>query len=107
MDIQKQSEIDLTVRSFAYMAKQLAGSQVALAPAEQYERIAREAENHRSALRLVYRDVLEMVGQALRWRKLTKAESRQLCEATAQMVEKGQQEITSIAGKYAPQRMAA
>jgi len=102
MDIQPKFEADLTVKSFAYAAGQLARSQASLAPSAQYERILNEAEKHRSALRLVLRDAFEMAEQAVRKHTLTKAECHQLRESTAQTIEQAQQAITRIAAQYAP-----
>ena len=107
MDIQPKFEADLTVRSFAYAAEQLARSHAALAPSAQYERILAAAEKHRSALRLVQRDVFEMAEQGLRKQTLTKAEFRRMCDNAAQVLSQAQQTISRIAAQYAPQRLAA
>ena len=107
MDIQPQFEADLTVRSFAYAAGQLARTHASLAPSAQYERILGEAEKHRSALRLVQRDVFEMAEQGLRKQTLTKAEFHQMCETAAQAIAQAQQAIARIAAQYAPQKLAA
>ena len=107
MDIQPKFNADMTVRSFAYAAKQLAISQASLAPSVQYERILAEAEKYRSALRLVQRDAFEMAEQDLRKATLTKAEFHQVCETAVQAIAQAQQAISRIAGQYAPQRLAA
>jgi hypothetical protein len=107
MNIQTKFETDLTVRSFAYMARQFARSPAALAPSVQYEQILNEAEKHRSALRLMQRDVVEMLGQGLRKQTLTKAEFHRLRETAAQTIAQAQQAITVIAAQYAPQKLAA
>lgn len=107
MDIQPKFEADLTVKSFAYAAKQLARSQASLAPNAQYERILAEAEKHRSALRLVQRDAFEKAEQELRMHTLTKAEVNQMLEAAIQAVSHAQQAITRIAAQYAPHKLAA
>lgn len=107
MDIQPKFDADMTVRSFAYAAKQLAISQASLAPTAQYERIVAEAEKYRSALRLVQRDAFEMAEQGLRKQTLTKAEFHQVCETAVQAVSQAQQAISRIAAQYAPQKLAA
>lgn len=106
MKIETKIDTDLTVQSFAYMARKLASSSAAAASA-QYEQILSEAEKHRCALRLMRRDALEMAEQGLRKRALTKADFVRLDETTAQAVTQAQQAITRIAEQYAPQRMAA
>lgn len=98
-------DADLTVRSFAYVAKQLA--QGATAPSALYEQILAEAEKHRSALRLMRRDMVEKIDAALRSRTVTQGEFQRLCDAAAQKIELAQQAITRIAMQYAPQRLAA
>jgi hypothetical protein len=107
MNIQANFEIDLTVRSFAYVAQQLAQTPSTRAASTQYEQILDEAERHRSALRLVQRDVFEMVEQQLREQTLTQVEFHQLREAAAQTIAQAQQAITRIAAQYAPHRLAA
>lgn len=100
MKIQVTSDTDLIVRSFAYVAKQLA-------PSVQYEQILGEAEKHRSALRLLQRDAHEMAEQALRKHALTKMESERMRDAASQAIAQGQQAISRIAAQYAPHRHAA
>lgn len=107
MDIQPKFDADMTVRSFAYTAKQLATLHASLAPSALYERILAEAEKHRSALRLVQRDAFEMAQQGLRKQALTKAEFHQVCDAAVQAVSQAQQAVTRIAAQYAPQKLAA
>lgn len=107
MDIQPKFEADLTVRSFAYAAKQLAHAHASLAPSAQYERILSEAEKHRSALRLVQRDAFEMADQELRKHVLTKAEFQHKRETVAQVIAQAQQAIARIAAQYSPQKLAA
>jgi hypothetical protein len=107
MDIQPKFSADLTVRSFAYTAQQLARTRSSLTPSAQYERILGEAAKHRSALRLVQRDVLEMTEQGLRKQTLTKAECHQLREIAAQAIGQAEQAISRIASQYSPHRMAA
>lgn len=102
MIMQAKFETDLTVRSFAYIAEQLARS-----PAAQYDQILSEAEKHCSALRLAQRDIFEMMEQELRKRTLTKAEFLQLRESAAQTVAQARNAITRIAAKYAPRKLAA
>lgn len=107
MTIQTKLEADLTVRSFAYVARRLAKSSAALASSAQYERILAEAEKHRSALRLVQRDVFEMAEQGMRKQALTKAEFDRLRETTAKTIARAEQSIARIAAQYAPHKLAA
>lgn len=107
MNIPTKFDTDLTVRSFAYAAKQLARSPGAPAPSALYEQILGEAEKYRSALRMVQRDVFEMAEQCLRRQTLTKSEFDRVRDAAEQTIAKAQQAITRIAAQYAPQRLAA
>jgi hypothetical protein len=107
MDIQTKFDTDLTVRAFAYVARQLARSSAALTPSAQYEQILAEAEKHRSALRLVQRDMFELAAQGLRNQTLTKSEFLRLRDTAAQTLEQAQAEITGIAAQYAPHKLAA
>lgn len=107
MNVQTKFRTDLTIQSFAFVARQVAKSSIALAPSALYAQILSEAEKHRSALRLVQRDVFEMAEQELRKHTLTKTEYRQLCETAAQIVVRAQQEISRILAQYAPQKLAA
>lgn len=100
MKIQIKFDTDLVVRSFAYVAKKMG-------PSAQYEQILGEAEKHRSALRLIQRDVNEMAEQGLRKHALTKIESDRMRETAAQAIAQGLQAITRIAAQYAPHRQAA
>jgi hypothetical protein len=102
MNNQAKFETDLTVLSFAYVARQLARP-----PSAQYEQILGEAEKHRIALRLVQRDVFERMAEGLRKQALTQAEFRRLCETAAQTIAQAQQAITRIAAQYAPHQLAA
>lgn len=94
------SDADLIVRSFAYVAKQLA-------PSVHYEQILGEAERHRSALRLLQRDAFEMAEQGVRRHALTKTESDRMREAATQAIAQGQQAISRITAQYAPHKQAA
>lgn len=105
MSIQNKFETDLTVRCFTYVAKQLA--QGSASPTTLYEQILGEAEKHRSALRLMQRDMLEKVEADLRNRTLTRVEFHQLCDAALQKIDQAQQAVTRITAQYAPQRLAA
>lgn len=107
MNTHTQFEPDLTVQSFAYSARQLARSSAALAPSAQYEQILGEAEKHRSALRLMQRDVFEMTEQGLRKQTLSRAEFQRVREAAARKIDQAQQAISRIAAQYAPHRLAA
>jgi hypothetical protein len=107
MNLRTEIDINLTVRSFAYVAKQLARSSSALGLSARYEQILSEAEKHRSALRLVQRDVFEMAEQELRHQTLTSAECQKVRETAAQRIARAQQTITRIAAQYAPHKLAA
>jgi len=100
MNIYSQLDTDLIVRSFAHVAKQLS-------VAAQQDHIFSEAEKHRSALRMMQRDVFETAEQELRRKMLTKAEFQQLRERAVQKATQGQDAITRIAAQYAPHRLAA
>lgn len=100
MNIQIKFETDLIIRSFGYVAKQMA-------PSAQYEQILGEAEKHRSALRLLQRDVFEMTEAGWRKKTLTQAEFRRVRETAAKMIEQGQQAITRITAQYATHKLAA
>jgi len=100
MNIQAKLDSALIVRSFAYVAKQLARS-------GQYGNIPSEAEKHLGALRMVQRDVFDMTGQGLRERTLTRAQFQRLRDAAVQATTQGQQAITRVAAQYVPHRLAA
>lgn len=102
-----QARLDLTVRSFAYVAEQLVRSSTALASSARHELILREAEKHRAALRLIQRNVIEMTGQELRKQALTKIESNRLRKSVTQATAQAQQAINRIAAQYAPHKVAA
>jgi hypothetical protein len=104
MKTQTQFDIDLTVRSFAYVAEQLTRSPAVLAPSAQYEQILSEAEKHRSALRLVRRDTFEMVEEAFRNQTMTKSQFHQSRKAAERAIEQAQEAITHIAAQYAPHK---
>ena len=107
MTIKTKFEADLTVRSFAYVAEHLAKSPAGLAPSTYYERILNEAERHRSALRLVQRNVYEMTEQCLRQQTLTKGECQRVRETAARTIARAQETISRIVAQYAPQMLAA
>lgn len=106
MNVQAKFGTDLTVRSFAYVAKQLAKSST-LAPSALYAQILGEAEKHRSAVRLVQRDAFEIAERDLRKHTLTKTEYQELLKTVTQKAAQAQQEISRIAAQYAPQKLAA
>lgn len=106
MNVQAKFGIDLTVRSFAYVARQLAKTST-LAPSALYAQILGEAEKHRSAIRLVQRDAFEMAERGLRKQTLAKTEYHQLLQTVTQTATQAQQEIARIAEQYAPQKLAA
>ena len=105
--MQTKMETDLTVRSFAYVAEQVARSLAALGACAQYEQILSEAERHRSALQLAQRDAFETLEQRLREHALTQTEFSRMRESAARTVAKAQQAISLIAERYAPRKMAA
>lgn len=107
MDLQTKFETDLTVRSFAYVAKRLAHSLAMLSPSALYEQILGEAEKHSSALRLVQRDVLNMLEFERRKGQLSDTEILRLREYTEHTVSQAKQAIDLIASQYAPQKLAA
>lgn len=107
MNIKTEIETDLTVQSFAYMARQLARSPAAPGHSARYAQILGEAEKHCSALRLVQRDVFEMAEHGLRKQTLTKAEFDRMRETATQAIAHAQQAITRIAAQYAPHKLAA
>ena len=102
MNTQTKFQIDLTVRSFAYVAKQLGAS-----PSAQFAQILNEAERHRQALRLVQRDVLEFANQQWRERTLTEAAFLRIRKEATQVIEQAQGKISRIAAQYSPQKLAA
>jgi hypothetical protein len=102
MKFQTKFQIDLIVRSFAYVAKKLA-----LSPCNQHEQILNEAERHRQALRLLQRDVFELTSQKLREQALTETASTRRRKATARAVEQAQATLTRVAAQYAPHKLAA
>lgn len=106
MTVQARLETDMTIRSFAYVAKQLASSS-ALDSCTLYGQLLAEAEKYRSALRLMQRDAFEMAEQDLRKQTLTKAEFTQVRETASRTIAQAQQSITRIAAQYAPQQLAA
>lgn len=102
MNTQTKFQIDLTVRSFAYVAMQLATS-----PSAQFAQILNEAERHRQALRLVQRDVLELANQQWRERALTETAFQRLRKEATRIIEQAQEKISRIAEQYSPQKLAA
>ena len=102
MKFQTKFQINLTVRSFAYVAKQLA-----VMPSVQHEQILIEAAKHCQALRLVQRDVFEMADQKLRERALTETAFHRRRKATTLAVAQAQEKISRIAMQYAQHRLAA
>lgn len=107
MDTKLKRRTDLTVQSFSYVAGKLAQSADQMTLAALYEEILAEAEKHRSALRLVQRDVFDFVNQGLRSKTLTEARFRRMRDMAARTTALAQDAITRIASQYAPQKMAA
>jgi hypothetical protein len=107
MDPKVKRRTDLTVQCFAYVAGKLAPSTDPLLSTTLYEQILAEAERHRSALRLIQRDVFDFVNEGLRTRTLSDARCRRIRDAVAKTIGLAQDAITRIASQYAPQKMAA
>ncbi len=107
MNIQARAEIDLTIRSFAYVARKLAETSGGITASTPHAQLVGAAEKHRSALRLLKRDVIERAEQGVRKQALSKEEFRQLREAMTQAVTQAQEAITSIMAQYAAQKLAA
>jgi len=95
-------DTDLTVQSFAYMANKLARS-----PGVQYEQILSVAENHRSALRLIQRDVIDLVQAELAKQNVAVSDYQRIRKTIARKIDQAQQAITRIAAQYAPYALAA
>jgi hypothetical protein len=107
MDTKLKRRTDLTVQSFSYVAGKLAQSADQLLLTALYEEILAEAEKHRSALRLIQRDVFDFVSEGLRTKTLTEARFRRVRDIATKTTELAQDAITRIASQYAPQKMAA
>ena len=107
MDTKLKRRADLTVQSFAYVAGKLAQSGDPLVSTSLYEQILGEADKHRSALRLLQRDVFDFVSECLRSKTLTEARFRRVRDTAAKTTELAQDAITRIASQYAPRKMAA
>jgi hypothetical protein len=107
MNKDTEFDTDLTVQSFAYVAKQLARSSTALTGSAQYQEILNEAERHRNALRLMQRDAFDLAEQGLRKKTLSKAEYQQARAHAARSIAQAQQAIMHIAAEYAPHKLAA
>ncbi|TFW10141.1 hypothetical protein E4K72_02420 [Oxalobacteraceae bacterium OM1] len=106
MNTETKFESVLTVRSFAYVAKQLARTPEG-APAARYEQILGEADKHRSALRLLRRDAFDTAAQGQRDGLLTRAEAERIRQSAIATVAQAEHLISRIAAQYAPQRLAA
>lgn len=105
--MQTKVQIDLIVRSFAYVAQQRSLSPATLAAAAQYEQILTEAEKHRQALRLIQRDVFDMAYQKLRTQALTKLAYDRKRRGVSVAVERALGEISRISAQYSPHKLAA
>lgn len=105
MDVQATSHAAAIVRSFAYVAKQLAGNTV-VTPA-QYKQIHGEALKHESALNLLRRDVVEHARHALRNRSITRIEYRSACVTAEHAIAKAKKEITRTLAEFADYALAA
>jgi hypothetical protein len=98
---------DLTVQSFSYVAGKLAQSSDSRMMTSLYEQILAEAEKHRSALRLMQRDVADLTNEGLRTRTLSDVRAQRIRDTATKTIELAQDAITRILSQYAPQRMAA
>jgi hypothetical protein len=107
MNIQTKHQIDLTVKSFAYVAKKLTEISAAQSATAPYEQIQTEAKRHRHALLLVQRDVFDRADQELRNRNLNKAKFDRLRKAAAQTFDQALATIGRIAAQYSEHRLAA
>lgn len=103
MNARLKRRTDLTTQSFSYVAGKIAQSSH---PAT-YEQILAEAEKHRSALRLMQRDVTDFANEGLRTKTLSYLRAQRMRDTAAKTIELAQDAITRIASQYAPQKMAA
>lgn len=107
MHVKLKRRTDITVESFAYVAIKLAQSLEQLPLNALYEQVLGEAEKHRSALRLMHRDVLELANSALGAGTLREMRLQRKCGIATKAIERAHDEITRIASQYAPQKLAA
>ncbi|MDB5759297.1 MAG: hypothetical protein JWM30_2586 [Burkholderia sp.] len=107
MNAKLKNRTDLIVQSFAYVAGKLAQSADPQQLAALHEEVLGEAEKHRSALRLMQRDVVDSATQGLRTRTLSEARFRRVADAATRTINLAQDAITRIVSQYAPHRMAA
>ena len=107
MNARLKRRTDLTTLSFAYIAGKLAQSSHPQMLTSLYEQILCEAEKHRSALRLMQRDVLDTTNEGLRTKTLTEVRAQRIRDTAAKTIALAQDAITRIASQYAPQKMAA
>jgi hypothetical protein len=98
---------DLTVQSFAYVAGKLTQSPDPLSQTDLYEQILGEAEKHRSALRLIERDVVDFANEGLRTRTLSVVRVQRMRDIASRTIKAAQDSISRIASQFAPQRLAA
>jgi hypothetical protein len=107
MNAKLKHRTDLTVQCFSYVAGKLAQSSDPRRLTSLYEQILAEAEKHRSALRLMQRDVADLIYEGLRTGTLGDVRAQRIRDTAAKTVELAQDAITRIAFQYAPQKMAA
>lgn len=107
MNVKLKRRTDMTVESFAYVARKLAQSLEQLPLSALYEQILGEAEKHRSALRLMQRDVLELANKGWATGTLREIRLQRKCGIATRAIEQAHDEITRIASQYAPQKLAA
>jgi hypothetical protein len=107
MNAKLKRRTDLTVQSFSYIAGKLTQSSHPEVWTALYEQILGEAEKHRSALRLMRRDVFDLANEGLRTGILSDVRAQRMRDTATKTVELAQDAITRIASQYAPQKMAA
>lgn len=107
MNAKLKHRTDLTVQCFSYVAGKAAQSSDPRMLTSLYEEILAEAEKHRSALRLMQRDVADLTNEGLRTGALSYVRAQRIRDTAAKTIALAQDAITRIAFQYAPQRMAA
>jgi hypothetical protein len=107
MNAKLKQRTDLTVQSFSYVAGKLAQSSHLQMSTPLYEQILGEAEKHRSALRLMQRDISDLANEGLRTKALSDVRAQRIRDTAAKTIELAYAAITRITSQYAPQRMAA
>lgn len=107
MNAKLKCRTDLTVQCFSYIAGKLAQSFDPRMLTSLYEEILAEAEKHRSALRLMQRNIADLTNEGLRTRTLSDVRAQRIRDTATKTIGLAQDAITRIVSQYAPQRMAA